>query len=93
MVEANRLTSQHSFPVSPEELVEMAVDISSLTLDPGSYHLTLLLLSRNQMVHYDWWKDFAMIAVSHSFRGVVPQQFEAAWTTRSPEHPITASED
>ena len=79
VAECNNFVLPRHISVEKQQKMTIEVLIKELTLNPGAYKMSALLLSDNMTAHYDWMKHFTSIKVTGARVAIANQQFKADW--------------
>ena len=77
--ECNNFVKAELISIQAGETISVELVIPEMTLNPGAYKLSALLLSHNMTTHFDWMKHFIDIEVRDARSAIAHQQFKALW--------------
>ena len=78
VAECNNFVIDMPIVVHKKQKKNVVVTISEMSLNPGLYRVSFLILSKNMMDHYDWLQDLCELQVSGK-PAIAGQQFISKW--------------
>lgn len=78
IAECNNFVLPYKIRASNGKTHKLEVIVDKLTLNPGAYNFSLLLMSENMMGHYDWLKNICVFYIQGT-PAIAGQQFLAQW--------------
>jgi hypothetical protein len=78
VAQCNNYVYPHKISIKANKRLSLSLEIPQLTLNPGTYRISLLVQSENMASVYDWLDKFESISVVGK-PATAPQQLQAEW--------------
>ena len=82
VAECNNFVRSAALSLRAQSEATVEVSIPALTLNPGRYRISALLLSEDMTRHFDWIRQVATVTVAGGRPSIAGQQFVADWKIR-----------